>query len=259
MTALAVEATSLSHTFGAARVLRDVDLRVEAGERVAVFGPNGAGKSTLLRVLATLIRPTAGVVHILGLDPQRELLAVRRRIGVVGHRTYLDDQLTAAENLRYYGRLYDVPALEPRIAELLELVGLRRRADDRVRVFSRGMQQRLALARALLHDPDLLLLDEPDTGLDAQGIELLAQAVDRPGRTVLLTSHHPERAARIASRALLLVDGRVAADGPVVEERGGPPAPPDRQDPTIGFPLSRGRERGPGGEGAPTAATAASQ
>jgi heme exporter protein A len=236
----AVEVTALSHTFGEARVLRDVDLRVEAGERVAVFGPNGAGKSTLLRVLATLIRPTAGSVRILGLDPRRELLAVRRRIGVVGHRTYLDDQLTAAENLRYYGRLYDVAGLEGRIGELLELVGLRRRADDRVRVFSRGMQQRLALARALLHDPDLLLLDEPDTGLDAQGVELLGRAVERAGRAVVMTSHHPERAMRVAARALLLVDGRVALDGPIAEvvavAAPGAPSPPD--------PLSRPRERG---------------
>lgn len=207
----AVEAIGVSHTFGAARVLRDVDLRIEAGERVAVFGANGAGKSTFLRVLATLIRPSAGSVRILGLHPRRDLLAVRRRIGVVGHRTYLDEQLTASENLRYYGRLYDVPALEHRIADLLDLVGLRRRAGDRVRVFSRGMQQRLTLARALLHDPELLLLDEPDTGLDAEGVELLARAVDRAGRTVVMTSHHPERAGRIASRSITIVDGRIVA------------------------------------------------
>jgi heme exporter protein A len=221
VSAPAVEVVGIAHTFGGARVLRGIDLRVEAGERVAVFGPNGAGKSTLLRVLATLIRPTTGTVRLLGLDPQRELLAVRRRIGVVGHRTYLDDQLTAAENLRYYGRLYSVAALEPRIAELLELVGLRRRADDRVRVFSRGMQQRLAIARALLHDPDLLLLDEPDTGLDAQAVDLLAGVVDRPGRAVVLASHHPERAMRIASRAVTIVDGRVVDDPPAA-----PPRPP---------------------------------
>jgi heme exporter protein A len=222
VSAPAVEAIGIAHAFGGARVLRGIDLRVEAGERVAVFGPNGAGKSTLLRVLATLIRPTTGTVRLLGLDPSRELLAVRRRIGVVGHRTYLDEQLTAAENLRYYGRLYSVAALEPRIAELLDLVGLRRRADDRVRVFSRGMQQRLAIARALLHDPDLLLLDEPDTGLDAQAVDLLARAVDRPGRAVVLASHHPERAMRIAGRAVTIVDGRVVDDAPDARPR--PPA-----------------------------------
>ena len=242
----AIETVSLSHTFGAARVLRDVDLRVEAGERVAVFGPNGAGKSTLLRVLATLIRPSAGSVRVLGLDPRRDLLAVRRRIGVVAHRTYLDDQLTAAENLRYYGRLYDVPALERRIAELLERVGLRRRADDRVRVFSRGMQQRLALARALLHDPDLLLLDEPDTGLDADGVALLAQAVDRPGRAVFLTSHHPERALRIASRAITIVEGRLVKEAaPSSAGAPSPPAPSPAAGPAAAAP--------PAGEGEPPA------
>jgi heme exporter protein A len=211
----AVEAAGLSHAFEGKRALRGVSLRLERGERLAIFGPNGAGKTTLLRILATLIRPTAGELRLLGLDPSRALLAVRRRIGVVGHRTYLDDHLTAAENLRYYARLYDVPDAERRTAEMLDLVGLSRRRDDRVRTLSRGMQQRLALARSLLHDPDLLLLDEPDTGLDAGGVALMAGAIGRPGRAVVLTSHHPERAAELAPRALLLVDGRVVAEGPI--------------------------------------------
>jgi heme ABC exporter ATP-binding subunit CcmA len=210
----AVEAVGLSHAFDRTQALRGVSLRLEQGERLAVFGPNGAGKTTLLRILATLVRPAAGELRLLGLDPWRALLAVRRRIGVVAHRTYLDDHLTAAENLRYYARLYDVPDAERRCGEMLELVGLFRRRDDQVRTLSRGMQQRLALARALVHDPELLLLDEPDTGLDAGGVELLAGAIERPGRAVILTSHHPERAARLAPRALLIVDGRVVAEGP---------------------------------------------
>ncbi|HEY3080442.1 MAG TPA: ABC transporter ATP-binding protein [Chloroflexota bacterium] len=210
----AVEAAGLSHAFERTRALRGVSLRLERGERLAIFGPNGAGKTTLLRILATLARPTAGELRLLGLDPWRALLAVRRRIGVVAHRTYLDDHLTAAENLRYYARLYDVPDPERRTGEMLDLVGLSRRRDDRVRTLSRGMQQRLALARALVHDPELLLLDEPDTGLDASGVELLTSAIGRPGRAVVLTSHHPERAAGLAPRALLLVDGRVVAEGP---------------------------------------------
>jgi heme ABC exporter ATP-binding subunit CcmA len=210
----AVEAQGLSHSFDRARALRGVSLRLGAGERLAVFGPNGAGKTTLLRILATLVRPSGGELRLFGVEPWAVLSSVRRRIGVVAHRTYLDDHLTAAENLRFYARLYDVAEAERRTGEMLELVGLSRRRDDRVRTLSRGMQQRLALARALVHDPDLLLLDEPDTGLDASGVELLGLAIGRPGRTVILTSHNPERAARLAPRALLLVDGRAVADGP---------------------------------------------
>src|SRR5205823_2282919 len=136
---------------------------------------------------------------------------------VVGHRTYLDEALTAQENLAFYARLYDVPAAREHVAFLLQQVGLFARRDQLVRGFSRGMRQRLALARALLHDPDLLLLDEPDTGLDADGLDLLVGALERPGRprTIVLASHNPERAAEIASRGLRLERGRLVVDGSV--------------------------------------------
>ncbi|HEY3109375.1 MAG TPA: ABC transporter ATP-binding protein [Chloroflexota bacterium] len=213
----AIEAEGLGRSFGPVCALRGVSLRLAAGERVAIFGANGAGKTTLLRILATLVLPDRGALRLFGLDPRAASSAARRRIGVVGHRTYLDEALTAQENLAFYGRLYDLPAPRERIAFLLEQVGLFARRDERVRGFSRGMRQRLALARALLHDPDLLLLDEPDTGLDAAGLDLLVGALERPGRprTIVLASHHPERAAEIASRGLRLERGRLAFDGPI--------------------------------------------
>jgi len=216
MAELAVEASAISRHFGSVAALRSASLRLAPGERLAIFGPNGAGKTTLLRVLATLLAPSAGTLRIFGLDPGRAQAEVRRRIGVVGHRLYLDDNLTAAENLAFYARLYAVPDPAGRIGELLELVGLLSQRDRRVGALSRGQQQRLALARALLHRPDLLLLDEPDTGLDAAGLDLLAGAFERPGDppSVVFTSHQPELAARLARRAILLVGGRTVAEGP---------------------------------------------
>jgi heme ABC exporter ATP-binding subunit CcmA len=212
---LAVEALAIDRYFGSAVALRAASLRLEPGARLAIFGPNGAGKTTLLRVLATLLAPSAGQLRIFGLDPSRAPAEVRRRIGVVGHRTYLDESLTAAENLAFYARLYGVADVAGRIGEVLADVGLVSRRDQRVGVLSRGQQQRLALARALLHRPDLLLLDEPDTGLDAAGLDLLAAAFERPGDrpSVVFTSHRPELAAALASRAILLVGGRTVADG----------------------------------------------
>jgi len=216
----AVELIGLRRSFGAAAALRGVDLRLAPGERLAVFGDNGAGKTTLLRVLATLLAPSGGRAWVLGLDPRRDAAALRRRIGLVGHATYLDAALTAAENLAFYARLYDLPDPARRADELLELVGLRRRRHERVGALSRGMQQRVALARALLHDPELLLLDEPDTGLDEGGLAALeaALALGRPDRTVVLTSHHPERALRLADRQARLEHGRLTwTDGSRVE------------------------------------------
>lgn len=188
-------------------------LRIDWGERVAVLGPNGAGKSTLLRVLGTLLRPTAGELWVAGLSPRRHRALIRRRLGIVAHQTFLFGALTAMENLLFYARLYDVPKPRERAEQLLVRVGLAERAGTHARALSRGMQQRLALARALLHDPDLLLLDEPDTGLDQDGLALLAALVaERSDRTVVLTTHHGERARALCSRAIVLERGRVVRD-----------------------------------------------
>jgi heme exporter protein A len=207
-----IEVRGLVKAFGRRVALRGVDLRVEAGEFLTLLGPNGAGKTTLVRILATLSRPTAGQVFINGFDLAENAGEVRRCLGVVSHQTLLYDELTAGENLEFYSRMYDLPAPQARIAEILELVGLAQRRDDLVRTLSRGMQQRLAIARAILHDPPILLLDEPDTGLDQQAAarlrELLA-TVGLGGRTVLMTTHNLERGLAVGDRVAILARGRI--------------------------------------------------
>ncbi|MBI3287296.1 MAG: ABC transporter ATP-binding protein, partial [Chloroflexi bacterium] len=161
-----VEVRGLSKYYGPRPALRGVDLRIERGEFMTLFGPNGAGKTTLLRILATLSRPSAGTAHIGGLDLRSQGPRFRREIGLVAHEPLLYGTLSVAENLHFFGRLYRVPELEARAREVMEQVGLAHRRHDAVRTLSRGMQQRLSIARALLHRPSLLLLDEPYAGLD---------------------------------------------------------------------------------------------
>ncbi|MBI5504613.1 MAG: heme ABC exporter ATP-binding protein CcmA [Deltaproteobacteria bacterium] len=209
----AVSAERLERRFGAVPVLRGLDLEVARGQGVALFGPNGAGKSTLLRTLAGLLRANQGSVRVFG----NELPAgadLRRRIGYLGHESFLYRDLTARENLAYYARLFSIDADRLPLAALEE-VGLARFAERRVATFSRGMLQRLALARVFLHNPDLLLLDEPLTGLDPQGGELLARMLierRKRGVTILMATHDLERALACSTRALVLARGRVAWD-----------------------------------------------
>ncbi|HVC35245.1 MAG TPA: heme ABC exporter ATP-binding protein CcmA [Chloroflexota bacterium] len=216
----AIQVEGLTHRYGASRALDGLDLAVPWDERVAILGPNGAGKTTLLRVLATLVRPVAGRVILGGLALPGQAAAVRRHIGLVAHQTFLYDELTARENLIFYGRLYGVEDPGRRADRLLPRVGLAERANDRVRTFSRGLQQRLALARAIVHDPPILLLDEPETGLDVAGADLLdGLMTDDQGqrRTVLLTTHRLDRAVELADRAVVLLRGRVALDLPAAD------------------------------------------
>ncbi len=213
----AVETRGLTKAFGRHWALRGVDLQVQPGETVALFGPNGAGKTTLMRILAGLARPTAGQVQLDGLDPREEPIAVRRRIGVISHQTFLYDDLTAEENLRFYGRMYDVPHLEERIAAVLELLGVAHRRHDRVRTLSRGLQQRVSIARAVLHEPSILLLDEPDTGLDQHSNAVLGgllRMLRQSHHTVILTTHNLERGLEMGQRVVILVRGRVVYDSP---------------------------------------------
>ena len=218
--AAVLSARGLSRRYGHAWALSRVDLQLHAGEAVALLGANGAGKSTLLSLLATLHRPTEGSLQIFGLDPHRQLPQIRSRLGYVAHATLLDDGLTARENLLYFASLFSLHDSRRIVDERLEEVGLHKRAHDRVASFSRGMRQRLSLARALLHDPDLLVLDEPFTGLDAAGCRDLAARLEeekRRGRAIVLATHQLERVLSWSDRALLLHQGRKVEESPAGE------------------------------------------
>jgi heme exporter protein A len=207
-----IQVRGLVKAFGLQVALRGIDLDVAGGEFLTVLGPNGAGKTTLLRVLATLSKPTAGTVQIAGYDVNKAGARVRRLIGLVSHQTLLYPHLSAEDNLRFYGRMYDVADLEQRIGEVLKSVGLTARRADLIRTFSRGMQQRLAIARAILHRPQVMFFDEPYTGLDQQAASALSDiltSVAAAGRTVLLATHNLERGLVGPDRAIILNRGKV--------------------------------------------------
>jgi heme exporter protein A len=208
-----IQIRGLVKAFGNRAVLKGVDLEVADGEFLTLVGPNGAGKTTLMNIIATLSRPTGGRVRVAGYDLAQQPLAVRRQIGMVSHKTLLYDDLSAEQNLRFYCRLYDVSGAQARAESLLREVGLWGRQYDPLRTYSRGMQQRLAIARALLHDPPILLLDEPDTGLDQHSSAMLndlLRRADARSRTVLMTTHNLERALSWGDRVAILVNGRIA-------------------------------------------------
>jgi heme exporter protein A len=209
-----IEVQHLVKRFGLKTVLRDLAFSVEPGEFVALLGPNGAGKTTFLRILSSLSRQTLGSVRVAGYTLPDHAAYVRRKLGVVSHMPLLYGDLSAEENLTFYGRLYGVDGLKERVHMTLELVGLGSRGRDMVRTFSRGMQQRLAIGRAILHDPEVLLLDEPHTGLDQDACAMLdtvLRQVAVRGRTVVMTSHDLARASDLASRFDVLSRGRIRA------------------------------------------------
>jgi heme exporter protein A len=208
-----IETRSLAKTFGLQPVLRGVDFEVAPGEFAALLGPNGAGKTTLLRILATLARPSFGQARIAGFPLPAGADEVRRRLGVVSHHPLLYGDLTAEENLLFYARMYGLAQPAPRINTVLEQVGLAARRRDLVRTFSRGMQQRLAIGRAVLHDPEVMLFDEPYTGLDPDASAMLdgvLRDVAARGRTVLMTTHDLARALAVADRLMILAHGVIA-------------------------------------------------
>lgn len=212
----AIEIRRLRKAFGQRLALKNIDLNVRRGESLVILGPNGAGKTTLIKVLAGLARPTAGQVKVMGLDLATEATDIRRLLGVVLHQPLLYDDLSGYENLKFYGRMFGVPALESRIEFLIEKVGLSTRIHDLVRTLSRGMQQRLSLARAMLHDPPIVLLDEPETGLDQEARAILREIVAAPvgARTMIMTTHNLEHGLRMADRIVILAQGKVAYEQP---------------------------------------------
>lgn len=212
----------LAKRFGYRWVLRNLDLDVAPGEIVALLGPNGAGKTTLLRILAALTKPSVGTVSVAGARLPDQAQAARARLGLVGHRPMLYADLSASDNLNFFARLYAVD--EGRVGELLEVVGLAGLGRQPVHSFSRGMQQRLSIARALLHRPQVLLLDEAHSSLDQEAAAMLDRLLgelSNQGCTILLASHDLARAGQLASRIAVLAGGRVAADIPRVEFQDG--------------------------------------
>ena len=211
----ALEAEDIRKTFGHFTALGGVTLTVKPGEFLAFFGRNGAGKTTFLKIAATLIRHTHGNLRIEGIDIREEPEQARRHIGFLSHTTYLYRDLTPIENLRFFSRLYSMPNAEERILSLLDRVGLRRRASDPVRAFSRGLHQRLGIARVMLHDPSIILLDEPYTGLDAHAVDVLDEMLleaCRRGKTIILTTHDLEQGLRNATRAAIIDRGKIVLD-----------------------------------------------
>ncbi len=207
----AIQTKNLSKVFGNRRAVDKVSIEVPQGAFLSIFGPNGAGKTTLLRVLATLARATSGSAKLMGIDIKEEPDKVRDHIGLISHNSMLYPDLTAEENLLIYARLYGVVNPEARVLEMLEAVELKHRRLDVVRTFSRGMTQRLSIARALIHDPDVVFLDEPYSGLDPHAVEIFDELIDaqRASRTFVMVSHDLQKGFDMCTHALVLAKGKV--------------------------------------------------
>ena len=212
---VAVQAAGVSLEIDDHRILQEVSLDVPVGRSVALLGANGAGKTMLLRVLSTLIRPSGGSLHLFGEQVGPHAEKIRSRIGIIAHQPMLYRDLSAKENLVFFAKLYDVPDPAERAAEMLEMVALSHRADDEVKTLSRGMTQRVAVARALLHDPDLLLADEPFDGLDAPSVGALQSLLSRligQGKTVILSNHTIGQSLEMVDRVAVLRRGQIVLD-----------------------------------------------
>ena len=211
----AIHVHGLTKHYGNRPVLRAVDLELPWGEVLSLFGPNGAGKTTLIRLLAGLSRATAGSISIGGFDSERRGLDVRRLLGVVTHQTFLYDELTAKENLRFYARMYGLGNADHRIEEVAATLGITTYLNARVRTLSNGMQKRVSLARAVLHRPRLLIFDEPEAGLDQEALGLVEEMLEAhrsEGGSAIVTTHNVERGLSIADRVIILSNGRISYD-----------------------------------------------
>ena len=214
---LAIEVKGLTKSYGRTLVLRGLDLKVRWGEVIAILGPNGSGKTTLIKALATLTRPDEGTIRIANLSTSRSGERIRRVIGVVTHDSLLYPDLTGYENLSFYARMFRLDSIDERVRTVTEKLGMTSRLDQKVGTLSHGMQKRFSIARALLHDPLVLIMDEPESGLDQEALTLLdAVITDRetPMRTVLMTTHNLERGLALADRVAILSGGRIAHEEP---------------------------------------------
>ena len=213
-----ISVRKLTKNYGRFRALHRVDLDISRGTFVALFGPNGAGKSTLLSIISGLVRPSQGMVMVDGVDISQHSDGFRgQHIGVLSFNTYLYDEMTVMENLRFYGDLYQIKNPKDRIEELLNTVGMESRSGSPVGTLSQGMRQRVALARSLLHDPDILLLDEPYSGLDQDALIMLKMVLAERNKTVLLVTHDLPRGLESADRVAILNRGRLVFDAGAVD------------------------------------------
>ena len=212
----AIEAKHLSKAFGTRKAVDDVTFALPEGAFLSIFGPNGAGKTTLLRVLSTLDRPSGGEAFVSGADIKEHPDTVRERIGLISHQPMLYPDLTAEENLLLYAQLYGVEDAQGRVDQLLQAVGLAHRKLDLTRTFSRGMTQRLSIARALVHDPAVVFLDEPYSGLDPHAVDIFDELIEaqRDERTFVMVSHALEKGFHTCTHALVLARGRIVAFAP---------------------------------------------
>jgi heme exporter protein A len=207
-----LQATEITKRFGHRRVLNSASLSVQPGEVISIFGPNGAGKTTLIKILSTLVRPTSGTLQIEGVDAIADALRVRPSLGLVVHEPMAYLELSPYENLRFFGRIYGVNGLEQRVAALLDDVQLTPFAHEPVKIFSRGMTQRFMIAKALIHNPSLLLFDEPFSGLDVTGKQFMLKLIESEraqGKGIILTTHDTELGYHAGSRFLFLLNGQI--------------------------------------------------
>lgn len=207
-----ISVKGVTKTFGNFEALRGIDLSVKKGEFLTLFGPNGAGKTTLIKLLATLTKPTSGKLTVSGYDTLKEAEKVRASVGVISHDPYLYENLSAFENIKFFGDMYGLPDAGTRSVELIKLLGLDKRMHDLVRTFSRGMKQRLSVARAIVHDPSVLLLDEPYTGLDQKGAQIFGDTLKwlkTHERTILMTTHNIEEGLHLSDRVGIIASGKI--------------------------------------------------
>ncbi len=210
-----IQAEGLKKSFGNFDALCGVDLHVKRGEFMTLFGPNGAGKTTLIKLLATLTSPTSGTLSVYGYDVRKDVNNIRSAVGVISHDPYLYDNLSAFENIKFFGTLYGLDDVDNRARSVIKQVGLERRMNDLVRTFSRGMKQRLTVARAIVHEPKILLLDEPYTGLDQHGAQRFGEMLSdlkSHRRTILMTTHNIDEGLDLSDRIGILAKGKIVLD-----------------------------------------------